>query len=209
MWYDSGSDNSCSVLLIGAYYQARKELPVTDGHKRDREIAFLLNVNPFDASPKLEAVAGLDYPYTTLKAINMCKGKAVETIDFIKDSKHSDTYNCDVIAILFTDRSVLKLWDGGQDCCELRYMETDHVFDDPAAYMFEVFRGITVDTAPDLKDEYGEVHEMQFLNIHTNKTTIQVINHNQHNGYYGGFYICAKLYSADSVRNNGITEIWI
>jgi hypothetical protein len=40
-------------------------------------------------------------------------------------------------------------------------------------------------------EEGGNVHEVQFLEIETTKGIFTMSNHNQHNGYYGGFYVVA------------------
>jgi hypothetical protein len=40
--------------------------------------------------------------------------------------------------------------------------------------------------APDREDEYGE-HEQVFVEVGTDKGLITIVNHNEHNGYYGGF----------------------
>ena len=47
--------------------------------------------------------------------------------------------------------------------------------------------------APDIEDEWGEVHEVQFLDVKTDKGVFQMSSHNEHNGYYGGFWIIARL----------------
>lgn len=47
-----------------------------------------------------------------------------------------------------------------------------------------------VQDGPSLKDEneeYAEDHDQQFLIVRTTGATITVANHNEHNGYYGGF----------------------
>ena len=47
--------------------------------------------------------------------------------------------------------------------------------------------------APSIEDNYGE-HEIQFLDIKTDKGIFQIANHNEHNGYYGGFWIAARMF---------------
>jgi hypothetical protein len=51
---------------------------------------------------------------------------------------------------------------------------------------------IEVREAPNVPYEYGE-HEVQFLVVKTDKGNITFQTHNEHNGYYGGFYIQASL----------------
>ena len=83
----------------------------------------------------------------------------------------------------FNDDTAIEFFDDGQSCCESRYM----VCDDDLPY----FSGATLVSAeladaPEIEDEYG-VHEVQFLRVATSKGTLVVSNHNEHNGYYGGF----------------------
>lgn len=86
--------------------------------------------------------------------------------------------------IKFTDGKEIAIWDNGQSCCEHRYMRTD---DDPKDLVGGKLRSIEVKQAPDEEDEYGEVHEVCFVEISTNKGHVVFANHNEHNGYYGGF----------------------
>lgn len=37
------------------------------------------------------------------------------------------------------------------------------------------------------------MHEVQFLHVKTSKGSFAVSNHNEHNGYYGGFNVEASL----------------
>ena len=48
--------------------------------------------------------------------------------------------------------------------------------------------------APNVEDdEYGNVHEVQFLVVTTSKGAFTIETHNEHNGYYGGFFIEAEV----------------
>ena len=100
----------------------------------------------------------------------------------------------DTLYIAFADGSKLTLFDDGQSCCETRYMRTD---DNLAEYIGGRLLGAEVKDVPKLigfwKDEceYG-CHDMQFLEITTSKGSFVMSNHNEHNGYYGGFCIEAK-----------------
>ena len=84
------------------------------------------------------------------------------------------------------------LWDDGQSCCESRYMRTD---DDLASFVGATVQSMELAAAPNVEsaDEYGEEHEVQFLRILTDKGPLVLSNHNEHNGYYGGFSIAAKV----------------
>jgi hypothetical protein len=94
----------------------------------------------------------------------------------------------DTLTIRFGDGTGLKLYDDGQDCCETRYMHTD---DDLSEVVGGRLYGIELRDAPDGEDEYGEVHEIQFLVVKTGIGEVVVCTHNEHNGYYGGFRIVA------------------
>ena len=96
----------------------------------------------------------------------------------------------DELHLKFEDGTGLKLWDGGQSCCESRYMRTD---DNLEEYIGATLIGGELKDAPNVSDddEYGE-HEVQFLEIQTSKGPLTMASHNEHNGYYGGFYIEAR-----------------
>lgn len=87
------------------------------------------------------------------------------------------------LTLTFADGSEIQIWDDGQSCCESRYMKTD---DAPDLLVGGKLARIEAKEAPDLKDEYGE-HEQVFVEVATDKGFITLVNHNEHNGYYGGF----------------------
>jgi hypothetical protein len=91
--------------------------------------------------------------------------------------------------ISFIDGSELVIWDGGQSCCESRYMTTDdNLSDFSSATLLDLEL-----KSVEYKDlDYGE-HEIQFLDVKTSEGVFTMVNHNEHNGYYGGFWIQAKL----------------
>ena len=90
------------------------------------------------------------------------------------------------LKFVFDDNSTMAILDSGQSCCEYRYMQTD---DDLDYFNGSKFLGAKIKDAPDIEDEIGECHEVQFLEILTDKGSFVMANHNEHNGYYGGFYI--------------------
>jgi hypothetical protein len=116
-----------------------------------------------------------------------------ETVNSIKASlgKKAKTYDLedDKLIIKFEDGTVLTIFDDGQSCCESRYMRTD---DDLTMYNDSLFTNIELLDAPSVEDEYGS-HDVQFLKIDTDKGSFRMSNHNEHNGYYGGFWIVARL----------------
>jgi hypothetical protein len=92
--------------------------------------------------------------------------------------------------ILYMDSGVeYHFFDSAQACCEARYMTCD---DD-----LETFAGATVvDISVDYSEEegeYGESLECAFLRIHTDAGVIVACNHNEHNGYYGGFDVTCRV----------------
>ena len=93
----------------------------------------------------------------------------------------------DSITLKF-DFGKLTLRDNGQCCCETRYMSTD---DDVQQLIGSRFMCYEVKDAGDLQvdeDDYN-VHDVQFLEIQTDSGFVTLVNHNEHNGYYGGFRI--------------------
>lgn len=114
-------------------------------------------------------------------------GKIITKIEFSEDALY-----------LYFDSGRLKVWDDGQSCCEHRYMHTDDTLD---YYVGANFIGLDVADAPDIYDEWGDVHEIQFLNIRTSKGGFTIETHNEHNGYYGGFAVKC-LYFENEATND-------
>ena len=94
----------------------------------------------------------------------------------------------DELNIHFEDGTGIQITDEGQSCCEHRYMTTD---DDVNSLVGSVIQTIMVKSGPEAEDDY-EVHDQEFLEIQTNKGFISIVNHNEHNGYYGGFSLNIK-----------------
>lgn len=94
----------------------------------------------------------------------------------------------DELILTFTDGTAIRIFDDGQSCCESRYMTTD---DDLEYYVGSLFLDITVKEGPTTGDEYDDPHETQFLVIKTSLGEFTMVTHNEHNGYYGGFEVCA------------------
>jgi hypothetical protein len=92
------------------------------------------------------------------------------------------------LVIDFIDSTGIVLFDDGRSCCENRYVHTD---DDLAAFTGAVFLGCEIREASNVPDEYGD-HEVQFLLVHTSLGVVTIETHNEHNGYYGGFYLRAR-----------------
>lgn len=95
----------------------------------------------------------------------------------------------DALHFVFDDGSKVKLFDGGQTCCESRYMRTD---DDLAGFVGAKMLCAEIKEAPNVQDKYDE-HEVQFLEVQTDRGVFTMVSHNEHSGSYGGFSICAAV----------------
>jgi hypothetical protein len=86
---------------------------------------------------------------------------------------------------------VLQLTDQAQSCCERRYMVCDDKLDN---FIGGTLLDLSVEDAPSTgnRDECA-VHDVQFLHVKTSNGSFTVSNHNEHNGYYGGFSIEASI----------------
>lgn len=98
----------------------------------------------------------------------------------------------DFLALRFEDGSRVELWDAGQSCCEARYMSTD---DDLASFAGATVVSIEERGAPSIKadDNRDDHHDVAFLVVTTDRGAITVATHNEHNGYYGGFALAARI----------------
>lgn len=99
------------------------------------------------------------------------------------------------LRVTFTDGTRLELWDDGQSCCESRYMVCD---DDTASVEGATLMRIELREAPSGADGDDDCHDVEFLALVTSKGELVVSNHNEHNGYYGGFYVKARLAETQS-----------
>jgi len=126
-----------------------------------------------------------------------------ETVEAIKSSLNKTIENVfldnDTLTLHFTDGTTLLISDEGQACCEDRYMTTDDNLSD--------FKGATLLDlelkSVEVIDEgynYHEIqfldvkyHEIQFLDVKTTKGVFTMVNHNEHNGFYGGFWVVGRI----------------
>ena len=113
----------------------------------------------------------------TVKTIRDSLGKTIKEVCLSGDALHFQ----------FEDETKIKIFDDGQSCCEHRYMVTD---DDLSVFSGEKFIDVELKSAPNIQDE-NEEHEVQFLEIKTDKGSFVMATHNEHNGYYGGFSVVA------------------
>lgn len=85
--------------------------------------------------------------------------------------------------ITFSDGEGIKILDNGQSCCESRYMTCD---DNIQSLVGHTLVRIEAKDGPSI-DDGNEAHETCFVEIATDTGFITLTNHNEHNGYYGGF----------------------
>jgi hypothetical protein len=116
----------------------------------------------------------------TVAAYNESMGKTISGLTLDEEGGF--------IIIDFNDGTNLRVADDGQSCCENRYMRTD---DDMQHFVGAKLTGLEIKEAPNEPDEYGE-HEVQFLEVQTDRGVFTLASHNEHNGYYGGFWITLK-----------------
>lgn len=95
----------------------------------------------------------------------------------------------DNLYINFTDDTALRIWDGGQSCCEHRYMVCD---DDLTEYVGAKLTNVISKPASFVDEDY-DVHETMFVDFETTNGVFTIVNHNLHNGWYGGFYIEGEI----------------
>ena len=67
-------------------------------------------------------------------------------------------------------------------------MMTDDSLED---FIGSVLLDAEIKDGPEIECEW-DVHEQQFLIVSTDKGEFTMVTHNEHNGYYGGFWIQAS-----------------
>lgn len=112
----------------------------------------------------------------TVSAYHAAMNKTIKSVELNSSNE---------LVIRFDDGFKLVAKDDGQSCCEHRYMRTD---DDLDSWAGSKLVSIEIKQAPEVADEWGE-HEVQFLEVMTDKGCFTMTSHNEHNGYYGGFWI--------------------
>jgi len=115
---------------------------------------------------------------SSVKAFTESLNKTITALSLSDNSLH----------FTFDDGSKMKFHDDGQSCCESRYMRTDDKLEE---FIGATLVGAEIKDAPTIDGEYGECHEVQFLEVKTSKGSFVMSSHNEHNGYYGGFSIKA------------------
>lgn len=106
-----------------------------------------------------------------------------------------------VLTVMFENNGGFTLSDGGQLCCEDRFVTCD---DNPEDLVGGRFLGTELKDAPssEEEDEDGYYHDQQFVEVKTDQTSITLCTHNKHNGYYGGFCIEIKNLKSEERRKD-------
>lgn len=107
-------------------------------------------------------------------------GKRIASVSFVEKDEDYKTE----LHIGFDDGAIIRLWDDGQSCCESRYMTCD---DDVGVLVGGALRRIEAKNYVEKDADHGDCHDEVFVEIATDTAFITLVNHNQHNGYYGGF----------------------
>ncbi len=111
--------------------------------------------------------------------------------ELILDNKNKELKDLSIdnnaLILTFIDDTCIKLFDAGQNCCEVRWMHSD---DDLAYFIGATLQDADVQDGPTVQG--SDVQESQFLIISTSKGQFTVVNYNEHNGYYDGFIIVAE-----------------
>lgn len=118
---------------------------------------------------------------TNGEAVKAAAGKRVISAELDGDRRE------DGAVVIGFEEGELILWDNARSCCESRYIDTD---DDLEDLVGGVLVGVAAQDGPTAEDAEG-VHEQDFLHIKTDKATVVLCTHNEHNGYYGGIALCA------------------
>lgn len=141
--------------------------------------------NPYDVGRWLaEQMKANRTDRVTDNEVFMWAGRAAQPIHSVK----IDESACDdgALIIEFEDVGKLVIADRGRSCCEARYMTCD---DDLNSFVGARIAHIDLEAGSDEQNgDYG-YHEEAFLKVRTTNGDFTVVNHNVHNGYYGGFNV--------------------
>lgn len=122
---------------------------------------------------------------STVEAIKKSLGSKITSVKLNNDVDDGQ------VEILFKNGTQLNIRDSGRSCCENRYITTD---DNLSYFTNCTLKDVELRDHQLVKEsEYGDANEIMFLDIVTTKGRIQFVTHNEHNGYYGGFWVTAEL----------------
>jgi hypothetical protein len=92
-----------------------------------------------------------------------------------------------IIKMLGGSRETVETIQSMINSCETRWMHTD---DDLSVFVGSHFISAEVRDGPEKRSGWVDI-ESQFLLITTDLGTATIVNYNEHNGYYGGFWMAA------------------
>ena len=114
----------------------------------------------------------------------LSNGSSRPQTDYVSCTIKTAEQRGNALLLGFTDGTVIRIQDNGQECCENLYMRTDDNLSDLVGHRFV---GISVNSITETTDIYGNEHEIVFLDVKTDGGMITFSFHNEHNGHYGGF----------------------
>lgn len=117
-------------------------------------------------------------------SVEACKGALGKTISSMRLDPARNGGDGGLL-IYFNDGSGIAIEDRGRSCCEARYITTDDNLD---AYVGATLLDIEVSEGPTTSGEWDTQHEIAFLRVKTDRGVVVCETHNEHNGYYGGFW---------------------
>jgi hypothetical protein len=132
----------------------------------------------------------------------MLYGSLITKVELVKEKSQfriggGERATDESFVLYFEDGARIVITDDGQSCCESRYMTTD---DDIQSLVGNRLVNITGKEVSDKtvlvkQDDWGD-HETVFVEIQSSGGFITLVNHNEHNGYYGGFSMTIRVYEA-------------
>ena len=128
----------------------------------------------------------------TVNTHKSAMGKKIKSIRIDKD------YNGDGgLEMLFDDGTGIWIFDDARSCCEDRYLHTD---DNVSDFAGAIFIEAELREGGEKGDDW-ETHEWEFVIIKTSIGEFTLETHNEHNGYYGGFYVKIRNIKGESNAN--------
>lgn len=122
----------------------------------------------------------------TAEAMSVVKGLTISGISI-------DSTRGDKLVFEFKGTPTkLEVWDDGQNCCEYRHIEPDIDLENFVGSKLLDISSMRAGNIDDEEDAW-KVIEVCFLHVTTSAGKFVCSNYNEHNGYYGGFSIRARL----------------
>jgi hypothetical protein len=129
-----------------------------------------------------------------IKGIAPYLGKKIEEVDLEEE-----------LGLVFTMEGGTRfcISDAGQTCCEARYMTTD---DDLESFRGDLLLGVEIKPSTEEVDTGcpNDYHDIEFLEVQTDKCSFTVATHDEHNGFYGGFLV--EVSPLDTVEDRTVMK---